>query len=396
MADEPTPSQQIKAESGASIQNVQQIIGDVHQHHHHYSAASVAQALGRTLPPKAYHHLIGRSQEQDTILNALRVPDKRPILVIVGLGGMGKTALAREVAERCRQEQLFEHLVWISAKTEHFVGERIVREDENVYDFGDLLSDIARQCDRIDLATMPFDQKKTAVTHLLSHQRILIILDNLETIPNYNDLVQQVGAILGRGKLLITSRHRITHDHVYTVELKGFPDEDGIAFLRAEGGERNVTAVVTASSATLLQIQQDGGGAPLALKLVVGQVSRQPMDVVLKALKEASAQGQDYNFYRFVYWHSWYLLAEAAQMALVDMSVFPPVTGGARDDVEAVSQLESARFWSAMDQLVEMSLVDKTGALGQERFALHPLTHYFILADITEEWTVGRTNGEAE
>jgi nucleoside-triphosphatase THEP1 len=386
MADDPTPSQQIKAESGSSIQNVQQIIGDVHEHHHHYPADSAAQALSKSLPPKAYHHLIGRSQEQDTILNALRAPDKRPLLVIVGLGGMGKTALAREVAERCRQEQLFDHLVWISAKTEHFVGERIVRQDEAIYDFDALLSDVARQCDRVDIATMPLGQKKTAVAHLLSQQRILIVLDNLETMPNYDDLVQQVGTILGRGKLLITSRHRISHDQAFTIELRGFPEEDGIAFLRAEGRERNVTAVVTAPINTLLQIQQDTGGAPLALKLVVGQVSRQPMDVVLKALKEASAQGQDYEFYRFIYWHSWNLLDEPGQMALVDMSVFPPVNGGAHADVEAVSQLEASRFWPAIDQLVTMSLVDKTGALGQERYALHPLTHYFILADITEEW----------
>lgn len=386
MADDPTPSQQIKAESGSSIQNVQQIIGDVHEHHHHYRAGSATQALGKSLPPKAYHHLIGRSQEQDIILNALRTPDKRPFLVIVGLGGMGKTALAREVAERCRQEQLFDHLVWISAKTEHFVGERIIRQDEAIYDFDALLSDVARQCDRVDIATMPLEQKKTAVAHLLSQQRILIVLDNLETMPNYDDLVQQIGAILGRGKLLITSRHRISHDRAFTVELKGFPEEDGIAFLRAEGRERNVTAVVTASVNILLQIQQDTGGAPLALKLVVGQVSRQPMEVVLKALKEASAQGQDYEFYRFIYWHSWNLLDEPGQMALVDMSVFPPVTGGARADVEAVSQLEASRFWPAIDQLATMSLVDKTGALGQERYALHPLTHYFILADITEEW----------
>lgn len=386
MVDEPTPSQQIKAESGASIQNVQQIIGNVHEHHHHYPAGSAAQVLGRSLPPKAYHHLIGRSLEQDAILNALRAPDKRSILTIVGLGGMGKTALAREVAEHCRQEQVFDHLVWISAKTEHFSGERIVRQDEADYDFDALLSDVARQCDRIDMATMPLEQKKTAVAHLLSQQRVLLVLDNLETIPNYNNLIQQLSNILGRAKLVITSRHRITHDRGFTIELKGFPEEDGIAFLRAEGRERNVTAVITAPTNTLLQIHQDTGGAPLALKLVVGQVSRQPMDVVLKALKEASTQGQDYEFYRFIYWHSWNLLDEQSQMALVDMSVFPPVTGGARKDVEAVSQMEASLFWLAIDQLVTMSLVEKTGMLGQERYALHPLTHYFILADITEEW----------
>ncbi len=75
-----------------------------------------------------------------------------------------------------------------------------------------------------------------------------------------------------------------------------------------------------------------------------------------------------------------------ARMALVDMSVFPPLTGGAVDDVQAVSQVEPSAFWPAMDQLVIMSLVDKIGAAGKERLALHPLTQYFVRSDITKEW----------
>jgi len=75
-----------------------------------------------------------------------------------------------------------------------------------------------------------------------------------------------------------------------------------------------------------------------------------------------------------------------ARKVLVDMSVFPPLTGGAVLDVETVSQVESSAFWPAMDRLVTMSLVDKIGPASQERFALHPLTQYFIKSDITKEW----------
>ncbi len=122
------------------------------------------------------------------------------------------------------------------------------------------------------------------------------------------------------------------------------------------------------------------------MKLVVGQISRQPMDVVLATLKQAASKGQDYDFYRFVYRYTWDMLEENAHMALVDLSVFPPMIGGTLADVEAVGQLEASNFWPAMDQLIITSLVDKIGAAGQERFMLHPLTHYFILSDITQEW----------
>jgi hypothetical protein len=184
----------------------------------------------------------------------------------------------------------------------------------------------------------------------------------------------------------MTSRHQIRHDYVFTINLGGFPEDEGVTFLREEGAERGVDAVAQAERRQLVEIHEVTGGAPLALKLVVGQLSRQPMRVVLTALREASSKGQDYEFYRFVYQHTWSLLDDRVRMALVDMSVFPPIEGGALQDVESVSQLDPADFWPAMDQLVAMSLVDKVGAIGHERFALHPLTQYFILADITQEW----------
>ena len=39
-----------------------------------------------------------------------------------------------------------------------------------------------------------------------------------------------------------------------------------------------------------------------------------------------------------------------------------------------------------MEKLVIMSIVDKIGQSGNERYALHPLTQYFIISDITREW----------
>ena len=73
-------------------------------------------------------------------------------------------------------------------------------------------------------------------------------------------------------------------------------------------------------------------------------------------------------------------------MLLVDMPLLPPTTGGAVDDVQASSHLEESAFWSAMDQLVELSSVDRASSAGRERFALHPLTQCFIRSDIAKEW----------
>jgi hypothetical protein len=344
-------------------------------------------AVPSPLPPKTYHSFVGRYDQLDLVMSALREPQRKSMVAIIGLGGIGKTALAREAAERCLQEKLFNHIVWASFKTEHFVGEDILKKTgASSYSFYELLSDIGRQCNRPDIAQMPPEQKQITVKYLLATERVLIVMDNLDTVPDSEKLVDALFQILDKSKLLITSRHHVKNEQVFTVDLVGFPEDEGVRFLREDSKERGIEVVAQANRPLLFQIHQVTGGAPLAMKLVVGQMSRQPMETVLSTLKEAAFKGQDYTFYRFVYQYSWEMLDTNARKALVDMSVFPPITGGAVADVQAVSQVESSAFWPAMDQLVLLSLVDKTGLSDQARYALHPLTQYFILSDITKEW----------
>jgi predicted ATPase len=67
-----------------------------------------------------YDTLIGRDTFLGDIMAALRDPGGRLIVGIDGMGGIGKTALAREVAERCKNERLFNSFVWIQAPKESF------------------------------------------------------------------------------------------------------------------------------------------------------------------------------------------------------------------------------------------------------------------------------------
>lgn len=346
------------------------------------------------LPPKPYSRFIGREKELDEILGVLREPEAKPIIAIVGLGGIGKTALAREAAERLLEEKFFKHLVWVGFKTEHFVGERINRSIDFSYSFDDMLNDILRQCTRTNIAHMSADQKRAEVANLFNTEKVMILLDNLETYPERENLVSKIFEILGQSKLLLTSRHQFRHERVYTIHLSGFSKDEGLAFLRAEGKERGIDTVTSAGHSSLAEIFRGTGGAPLAMKLVAGQINRQPIHIVLKELKKASSKGQYYDLYYFIYHFSWVMLSVNARMVLVDMSVFPHDTGGAVKDVEAISQVQASDFWLAMDQLVSLSLVIKSGEAGKERFALHELTQNFIRSDIIKEkaWLTNKKN----
>lgn len=338
------------------------------------------------LPPRAYYRFIGRYNELEQLMNVLHEPEHKMMVNLIGLGGIGKTALAQEIVERCLKEKIFKYTVWVSFKTVNFIGESISNNFSSINSFSELLNEIGRQCNLMDIVSLSLQQKQTKIKNFLTSSRTLVVLDNLDTVPNREEYIEFFSQILGQSKLLVTSRYFVKNEQIFNMKLSGFKEEEGIIFLRENSKERGIDAVCQADQSQLINIQKVTGGAPLAMKLVIGQISRQPMEIVLNVLKDAKHAGPDYEFYRFIYSHSWALLDMNARKALVDMSVFPPNIGGAIVDIVKVTQVEPTTFWIAMDQLVTLSLVERTGVIGQERYALHTLTQYFIRSDITKEW----------
>ena len=339
-----------------------------------------------SLPPPLYKKFIGRIESQEEILQVLQGQER--ILAVTGLGGIGKTALARAIADLAQQQEMFERIVWMTAKTEQFNVSQIQLDQDTRWRFGmleDVLNQIGRQCGRVEIFRLPLKEKRKAVATLSQEKRILIVLDNLDTVTESGRLVQDLSQILGRSNLMLTSRYEVKQWQVYPYKIIGLPKNDSIAFLRAEWEDRRQPQSAL-SDADLEKIWQKTGGAPLAMKLVIPQIARTKLDHVLTMLERASIKEDDYAFYEFIYWHAWELLDENERFTLVDLSVLPPGIGGTTDELEQMTDLPLSQLWQAVDQLVVLSLVDKTYQANKPLFSLHHLTHYFVKSDIIGSW----------
>lgn len=189
------------------------------------------------------------------------------LIVILGMGGMGKTTLATHVARTVAGE--FEFVFWRSLL--------------NAPPLTDLLRHCLHFLTRQQLISVPttLPEQLTLLLAYLSRQRCLIVLDNAESIlspdqpgqyragyEGYGQLIERVAQRTHQSCLVVTSRERphgvgrLEEDiaTVRTLPLEGLGDEAGQTILRLRGLGGNTAEVTT--------LVQRYSGNPLALKLV--------------------------------------------------------------------------------------------------------------------------------
>jgi hypothetical protein len=336
------------------------------------------------VPDEPYYLLPGREQTVNALLEALQMPSGPSIVIVDGLGGLGKTALAAELVRRARVAGVAERVVGDSAKADVFAGGEIVHLQETRLDFDKLLDSIARQFDRWEVPTLRVEEKRVVVAQLLRQQRCLVLVDNLETAVGAHEIASQLQQLLGPSRAIITSRQHVPIDNARAVSLHGLDRQDALLFLRSDATQRGIEQIRAATDARLLDIVRVTGGAPLAMKLVVSQARHLDIDAVLHVLEHA-----DQQLYFFVYRQSWQQLTLAAKKLLIYIGRTVVTTVGydelARTDVAR----DGAELIAAIEQLVSYSLVEVAVVSGRPRYGLHQLTRNFVNSDLPRLWHTG-------
>ena len=253
----------------------------------------------------------------------------------------------------------FEGFIWATAK-------------DRTLSLNDLLDAVARTLDYIGIAQKPLVEKRFAVEKLLRTLPCLLVVDNLETISD--DTVRDFLLNLPEpSKALITTREQKL-ERAWAVSLKGLTETEALAFMRSEGKRLGMQTLEHAKGDVLLYLYQATGGAPLAIKWAVGQITQrgQSLDTVLNALYEARG-----NLFDDIFSRSWELLSKDARIVLMVMPFF--ATSALREGIKAASGIHHFALDEALGQLVQMSLVEAADELGleQKRYSIHSLTRAF-------------------
>ncbi|RZM81817.1 tetratricopeptide repeat protein [Leptolyngbya iicbica] len=231
------------------------------------------------LPPEPEHHFVGRSRQ---LLRLERLLQQEPYAVIRGSGGLGKTALAVELARWLVQSGRFQRAAFVSV------------EPQNVQDVKGVLDIIGRQLVPKYLVAQYGDDLTAAlqpIERALRDFSTVIVLDNLESVlPDAQGqnpagvadvtellaLCQKLLAADPRCRLLFTSREPLpapfAQPRKCTVTLDRLTKEDAIQLVEQVMAQHGWEPPAT-----------DNATTPAEITELVETVNRHPRALVLLA-----------------------------------------------------------------------------------------------------------------
>ena len=299
---------------------------------------------------------------------------------IEGVGGIGKTTLAREVIGRDDIQCMFDEIIWVSAKQEWLSADGSLHLiEDSTQTLEDLLLKLADQLGLSDVIGASADDISHKIKLAAASRKCLIVVDNLETVNEVNKIVPLFLSFASKfSRILFTSRktlYAFPSIQVFSVPVLSYENSK----LLVERELQRRSKDVELSNEVFAQIHEHAGGVPIALTLIAAQLGRLSPKIILDGFKNHE------QLFTFIYRQAWLGLDDVAIRLLLSMLFISP-DGADEHWVFANSKLTVAEFQQGIEQLLYHSLVEISGTVRNPVYRLHRLTITFLRSEILESW----------
>ncbi|MFI6225042.1 NB-ARC domain-containing protein [Nocardia salmonicida] len=239
--------------------------------------SSSSERVVHNLPEVDYDEttFIGRKTEAEKLLRDLK-RRRDSVITVIGEGGIGKTALALDVAYRLldSHDNPYEAILWVSLKTERLTAHGVeeIRDaingvPESIIEIGQgISSDFSGSLEDLALA--------------LDGIECLVIIDNLESIRG-DEVVEMYDRLPTSVNYLFTSRVGIGQLE-RTFKLPPLDNKESILLLRKFAAARSQRAILRMSETEMTTTVTKLRNSPLAIRWYVlsTESGRVPLEVI--------------------------------------------------------------------------------------------------------------------
>lgn len=341
--------------------------------------------IPHNLPKQHCTKFIGRQEEINKLLKLLSPNHAAHLICIVGLGGVGKTSLITACARQCLHASCniqsdaslptFDTIIFVSAKQQYLtysgIGNRrdrrqkdIIRQILEMLDSNNMLDE--------NVAGTSFEGQIFSIYRALATRRTLLIIDNLETVENKQDINDFLYDLPPSVKAVVTTREGI--DGI-PIRLNAMPEQDGLNLVQHQAGEMGIS-LKPQDRQTLYQIS---GGLPIAIDFAIGQLAYgYSIQEIQARVSHSTGDVARFCFENAVQG----LQRRPAYWLLLAMTFFPaPALREALVQV-ALPTVERSIAEDALVQLQTLSLItqDQSSEGEPSRYSMLPLTREYVLA----------------
>jgi len=364
------------------LDNLQKLLIEYGEHEKTPITPEVAQVLAQRIPNNLPRRqaFFGRTTEMDKAMRALSPADRTWGVLVDGIGGIGKSAIAIESAHLSQEKNLFEAFVFVTAKTNILHPSGIKELNPPARALDEFLNETARVLGQSGIAKLTGDEKHRALIDMLRSIRTLLIYDNLETLSKEEqegiaDFLRE----LPQGcKAIITSRRRGGEGGVWLrVEKLDWDAALGIIKNQMSLDIGLANKLNHVGESRWQELFDETNGSPLALVHTLGLMRVRIALTFDRAL--AMLRGnRDEDLQKFIFQEALKELTENDKTALGALSLFTP--SATFESWMKVAGLSRNALETTIDRLSALSLVDVLA--GEERYAMHPLTRVFVRSEL--------------
>ena len=289
----------------------------------------------------------GREEAVSACLELLATPECR-LLTVIGIGGIGKTHLAQQVAQRA---EFPDGVFWIALAPQDDIFTRLA-------------------------GVLPIENMPLA--DYVREREMLLIFDGAEQITDAAQAILSLLDIAPSSKILVTSREVLSLKTEWVRPLDGLAISSAVQLFYARAAQ--ISTPTPTERPLIQQICEQVGGHPLAIELLAGWRKTLTYAEILAQLQHSldflSSQWKDappqQRSLRAVWEWTWARLSTAEKTLLQNLTIF-------RDSFDLAAVVEIAGATLPLLQ----SLVDK--ALLEQPYTLHPVIRHYAAATIPAE-----------